>query len=92
MTKWTLGQLGQQSQLKPIKANKMTKQTQLVLRSLRRSRIKPNLSRRSLWRSRKQTQNVRNLLFKKECGIFFNRGLYLYPATLLKAQETHLAL
>ncbi len=31
-----------QSQLKPIKANKMPKQTQLVLRSLWRSRNKPN--------------------------------------------------
>jgi hypothetical protein len=37
------------------------KQTQLVLRSLRRSRIKPNLSRRSLWRRRKQTQPVVSL-------------------------------
>jgi hypothetical protein len=44
---------------KPIKANIMPKQTQykpkqtqLVLRSLRRSRIKSNLSRRSLWRRR----------------------------------------
>jgi hypothetical protein len=43
---------------KPIKANKMPKQTQPVLRSLRRSRIKSNLSRRSLWRSRNKAKQI----------------------------------
>ena len=34
-----------------------------------------------------QTQNVRNLFFNKERGVFFNRGFCLYTATLLKAQD-----
>jgi hypothetical protein len=46
-----------QSQLKPIKAKKTPKQTQPVV-SLS-NLFKPNLSRRSLWRSRKQTQSPR---------------------------------
>ncbi len=45
--KRTLGEHGKnEPKTNPIKANKMPKQTQL----------KPNLSRRSLWRRRKQTQ------------------------------------